>query len=223
MLGYNCNQVVDLVCIVVFPAELHTSASCDYQLESIIKVQCIVIDIVINSIQSNQLLDYSGLYKLLHKGGGGFLVDPVRSKSLKVGNSSFSCVSLQKLSKIFKSLGFGLSLETLSIFGGFRFQKSWFRKKVLVMENLVSEKSLGFVKFDIEKSLGYGLENLVEEKKLRKIWSWKIWSRKKVSGLVKILVSSFSCKGSYSVTGGFGPFPKKDVKKLLFDNWRAKF
>ena len=67
-------------------------------------------------------------------------MDPVRSKSLKVGNSSFSCVSLQKLSKIFKSLGFGLSVETFTNF--------W---RVSVSEKLASEKNLGFgfVKFGL--------------------------------------------------------------------------
>ena len=56
------------------------------------------------------------------------------------------CVSLQKISNIFKSLGFGLSLDTFAISGGFGFWKFWYLKKVsdLVSENLVSEKSLRF-------------------------------------------------------------------------------
>ena len=54
------------------------------------------------------------------------------------------CVSLQKISNLFKSLGFGLSLDTLAISGGFGFWKFWYLKKVSdsVSENLVSEKSL---------------------------------------------------------------------------------
>ena len=48
------------------------------------------------------------------------------------------------MSKIFKSLGFGLSLDTFAISGGFGFWKFWYLKKMSdsVSENLVSEKSL---------------------------------------------------------------------------------
>ena len=42
------------------------------------------------------------------------------------------------------------------------FRKTWSRKKVSVSisENLVSEKSFGFGKFGLEKSLGFGLGKL---------------------------------------------------------------
>ena len=94
---------------------------------------------------------------------------PFLPKSLKVGNSSLSCVSLQKLSKIFKSLGFGLGLKTFANFwrilvsvsenlvsgkkSRFRCRTIWFGEKVLasVSLKLVSEKSVrfGFVKFSL--------------------------------------------------------------------------
>ena len=48
--------------------------------------------------------------------------------------------SLQKLSRILRSLGFGLSLETFANFC---------RVSVSVSKNLVSEKSLGFENFGI--------------------------------------------------------------------------
>ena len=83
----------------------------------------------------------------------------------------------EDLSRILRSLGFGfgLGLETLPIFGGFRypFQRIWSREKslsfgfgefglgkkvsVLVSENLVSEKKSQFQKIGYrKKSLGIG-------------------------------------------------------------------
>ena len=50
--------------------------------------------------------------------------------------------SLQKVSKILRSLGFGLGLKTFANF--------W-RALVSVSENLVSEKSFGFKKIGLEK------------------------------------------------------------------------
>ena len=93
--------------------------------------------------------------------------------------------SLQKLSRILKSLGFGLGLET--------FTKFWrVLVSVLVSENLDSEKSngFGFGEFGLGKKVSVlVLENLVSEKSLgfgefglgKKSRFRKIWSRIKVS------------------------------------------
>ena len=65
--------------------------------------------------------------------------------------------SLQKLSRILRSLGFGLGLET--------FADSIWRVSISVSENLVSEKSLSFGKIFLQKK--------------SRFWSQKTWFRKR--------------------------------------------
>ena len=76
------------------------------------------------------------------------------------------------MSKIFKSIGFGLGLETIANF--------W---RVSISESLVSEKSIdfGFREFGLGKTISV-LENLVSEKKSRYRFR-KIWYRKKSLGI----------------------------------------
>jgi len=85
--------------------------------------------------------------------------------------------------KMLRSLGIGPGLETFAKF---------LRVPVLVSDNLVSEKSLGFsfgkiwsrkkVTVLVSEKLGIG----------KRYRFWKNWYGKKVSVSVKILVSSFS-------------------------------
>ena len=87
----------------------------------------------------------------------------------------------EDLSRILRSLGFGL--ETCQLFGGFRYRfwRIWSRRKVSVSENLVSEKKSLFRFQRIwsrKKSLGFSFR--------------EFGLGKKVSVSVKILVSSFS-------------------------------
>ena len=78
--------------------------------------------------------------------------------------------SLQKLSRILRSLGSVSVSRLLPIFGGFRY---WFRKKNL---------GFGYGKFGLGKKVSVSVsEILVSEKKYR-IRSRKIWYRKKSLG-----------------------------------------
>ena len=73
------------------------------------------------------------------------------------------------MSKIFKSLGFGLGFKTFA---------SFWRILVSVSENLVSEKSLGLGvgQFGLGKSLGFGFVKISFGKKCP-FWFRQIWSR----------------------------------------------
>ena len=76
-------------------------------------------------------------------------------------NSSFACksqISRISFQKMLRSLGFGLGLETFAKF---------LRVSVLVSDNLVSEKSLGFKKFGLGKKYRFWFRKyLVSEKSL---------------------------------------------------------
>ena len=81
--------------------------------------------------------------------------------------------------RILRSLGFGLGLETFANF--------W-RVSVSVLENLVSEKSLGFREFGLGKKVSVSVsENWVSEEKS---WYWfrsKFWYRHSVFAIDEIL------------------------------------